>query len=166
MQRELLTDQALYNAGLGPASTVAMHPPSFLSANDIHRYMGKHKSVVGEGLQGRPRRRSPMLPTMCQHWTTDSNHMLTLARNGWIMATVVAERDAARERLQAIFDKEKEMEEREKKLEEENFHLRIELESARANLESANNDLDSVHSELGAMRSELASIQADKELAE
>ncbi|KAG1358625.1 hypothetical protein COCNU_08G000710 [Cocos nucifera] len=74
------------------------------------------------------------------------------------MAVVIAERDTIRECLQAISDKEKEMEEWEKKLEEENSHLKTLLESARANLESVNNDLDSVHSELGAVQSELASI--------
>ena len=82
------------------------------------------------------------------------------------MMTVITERDAIRERLQAISDKEKEMAERENKLEEENSCLKTELELAGADLESANNDLDLAHSKLGAMRSELAALWANEELTE
>ncbi|KAG1366468.1 hypothetical protein COCNU_13G002580 [Cocos nucifera] len=51
MQKELLTDQTLYDAGLGPAPTVVMHPSSSLSAADIRQLMGKQKlSAIGKAI--------------------------------------------------------------------------------------------------------------------
>ncbi|EHA8591296.1 hypothetical protein COCNU_scaffold041207G000030 [Cocos nucifera] len=49
-QKDLLTDQALYDAEVGPVpTTAAMCSLSSLSAVDIHRLVGKCKSVADEG---------------------------------------------------------------------------------------------------------------------
>ncbi|KAG1363481.1 hypothetical protein COCNU_11G003080 [Cocos nucifera] len=61
-QRESLIDQALYDAELGPAPTIAMHPPSSLSADDIRRYMGKRKSVIGGGSLRMAKKKKPNIP--------------------------------------------------------------------------------------------------------
>ena len=62
-----------------------MHPLFSLSTADIHQYMGKRKSVVGEGLSRAPKKKKPDVPVAAAAKQTD----LPSVRDGLIDVPLV-----------------------------------------------------------------------------